>query len=504
MPCTKPRSFFRRSVVIRLALLSLGAVGAPRLALYAQHGNGDRDDAFVHGTLLLSRSVYIENPALGLYPFVWNNVLTDPSFGITSRIFLDQITPGGFTLATLEVPNSTQRGVSPMRDQMVTSFSSKSEMALNLSTDGQVLTFMGYVAPVNAVDVSNTNTPAAFDPTNPVTGSALRAVAELDTHGQFRFTATNAYSGNNGRAAILRNDRGRDVIYTAGNAGNGSNPQPDGIVLGAGAQIMRPENKPLVAQETGLPTPVASFSVTQLGAKADKVGKDDNFRGLTVLDDVLYFTKGSGSNGVNTVYFVDTSGQACPNGVGLPVRGARLPDEPLAFDPSLLQTSGLPSNMCILQGFPATLNSALKKKTTAYPFGIWFADSHTLYVADEGDGDLSDAGLTPAGLQKWVFDDGAQLWKQVYTLQAGLGLGASYHFPGDARYPTGVNAATGLPWAPVTDGLRNITGASTSTAQRPSGPSPRRRAEMAIPAQIRTNSSPSPIVSRIRARQWQL
>jgi hypothetical protein len=27
-----------------------------------------------------------------------------------------------------------------------------------------------------------------------------------------------------------------------------------------------------------------------------------------------------------------------------------------------------------------------------------------------------------------------------------------------AGYPTGDNAATGLPWAPATDGLRNITG----------------------------------------------
>ena len=25
-------------------------------------------------------------------------------------------------------------------------------------------------------------------------------------------------------------------------------------------------------------------------------------------------------------------------------------------------------------------------------------------------------------------------------------------------YPTGINAATNLPWAPATDGLRNITG----------------------------------------------
>jgi hypothetical protein len=59
------------------------------------------------------------------------------------------------------------------------------------------------------------------------------------------------------------------------------------------------------------------------------VGKDDKFRGMTVFNNVLYYTKGSGSNGVNTVYFVDTTGTACPNGVGLPAPGAKLPTAPL-------------------------------------------------------------------------------------------------------------------------------------------------------------------------------
>jgi hypothetical protein len=40
-------------------------------------------------------------------------------------------------------------------------------------------------------------------------------------------------------------------------------------------------------------------------------------------------------------------------------------------------------------------------------------------------------------------------------LQNGLNLGKPYTVPG---YPTGDNAATGLPWAPATDGLRNIDG----------------------------------------------
>jgi hypothetical protein len=63
---------------------------------------------------------------------------------------------------------------------------------------------------------------------------------------------------------------------------------------------------------------------------------------LTIFDNVVYPTKGSGGNGVNTVYFIDTTGAACPNGVGLPAQGAALPTSPIAYDPALLQTrSGL-------------------------------------------------------------------------------------------------------------------------------------------------------------------
>ena len=217
---------------------------------------------------------------------------------------------------------------------------------------------------------------------------------------------------------------------------------------------MTPESIPLIAQDPGTPTPVGSFSVTQLGFKADKIGKDDNFRGLTIFNNVVYFSKGSGGNGVNTVYFIDTTGSACPSGVGLPASSANLPTSPLAYNLATLQTSGLPSNMCILSGFPAIPNS--KAKTVAFPFGLWFANATTLYVADEGDGAFADAaGQTTAGLQKWIFNSSKKAWELAYTLNAGLGLGVPYTVPG---YPTGNNPQTKLPWAPETDGLRNITG----------------------------------------------
>lgn len=86
----------------------------------------------------------------------------------------------------------------------------------------------------------------------------------------------------------------------------------------------------------------------------------------------------------------------------------------------------------------------------------------TLSVADEGDGYTGGTDLythaaaqTAAGLQKWVFNATTNSWSLAYTLQNGLGLGTAYTVHG---YPTGNNAATNLPWAPATDGLRNITG----------------------------------------------
>jgi hypothetical protein len=97
----------------------------------------------------------------GAYPYVFNNDVIDPSFGVAAPIVLDQVSPQGNLLSKVKIPT----------DQLVTSFSSKSELALNLSTSGREITFMGYVAPKDGLDISNSKTPAAPDPTNPRPGS---------------------------------------------------------------------------------------------------------------------------------------------------------------------------------------------------------------------------------------------------------------------------------------------------------------------------------------------
>jgi hypothetical protein len=387
----------------------------------------------------------------------------DAFFGITSPVSLDELTPWGQHIGTIPVPDH----------QFVTSFSSKSELALNLSPDGKYVSFLGYAAQPAMIDVSNANTPGVIDPDNGDLGPYYRVVAQLDRWGHFNFTETNAYSGDNGRAAITNDENGRDLIYAAGNAGQSKTP-PAGVVESTGAQLITPSSLPEAHQNPGQPTPLGSFNITQIGQLIDKATKDNNFRAIAIHDNVIYYTKGSGGNGVNAVYFIDTTGQACPGtGVGLPVPGAQLPTSAPTFTVQNLGTAKkpnnalLPTNMCILKGFPTNLVPGTNTYPSIqnFPFGLWFANSHTLYVADEGSGDnpyangqYTDATASAepvAGLEKWVFDSNTKQWNLAYTLQNGLDLGQPYTVPG---YPTGTNPATGLPWAPATDGLRQLTG----------------------------------------------
>jgi hypothetical protein len=373
----------------------------------------------------------------GTYPTVFNNDTVDGSFGITSPIFLDNITSDGRLLDTLTIPS----------DQIVTSFSSKSEVALNRSTDGRSITFVGYrggpgfVTGPNQLDVSNSNTPGVVDPTNPVSSQYYRSVAEVDADGHVTITEGNGYSGNNGRAAI----KAHSLYYMTGNDNNGglNASQLTGTQVGlnlitsTGVELLVPGQAPPVPPSINK---IGEFAVTQVGYKtADKPGKDNNFRGLTIFHDTLYVTKGSGGNGINTVYQVGAAG-VLPTGTT-----AALVAEPIT----------------ILPGFPTTLASgtALDGSTgnpVAFPFGLWFADEHTLYVCDEGDGTLvtpaaangnvADAAtLATAGVQKWSLVNGT--WKLQYVLQDGLNIGVPYSV---ANYPAALN--------PATDGCRNITG----------------------------------------------
>lgn len=444
------------------------------------------------GTTQLPPACATANPAFvtcgtavapGTYPIVFNNDAADASFGVTEPIVLDELNPyDGRLVKAVTVPDNPASG-----DYLTTSFSSKSELAINQSTDGRYDTFVGYVASPGTVDASNANTPGEIDPTIADSATPVyRAVAQVNVSGHFEFTETNAFSGDNGRAAILDPEDGQSgTIFAVGNAGNGANPEPAAVINGAGSQILAPANEPEIAQNPGTPTPFGNFNVTELGSAADKSGKDNNYRGLAVYDGVVYFTKGSGSNGVDTVYFADPNGSAtAAGGVGLPSNSETLPSASSWTAPAYstsdaalgltAKNPGLtPANAYILKGFP-TASAKTATDASDYPFGLWFANPTTLYVADEGAGDNTydattntypaAAASTTAGLQKWSFNSSTDAWQFDYVLQTGLNLGTPYRVAADRQgdqYPTGLNntdSGTGLPWAPSTDGLRGLTG----------------------------------------------
>jgi hypothetical protein len=169
---------------------------------------------------------------------------------------------------------------------------------------------------------------------------------------------------------------------------------------------------------------VGQFNTTQVGNPADKVAKDNNFRGETVFNNTLYVSKGSGSNGIDTVYQVGTAGTLPAAGVGTPIN--------------------------VLPGF----NTSPAKTTanTPHPFGVWFANATTLYVADEGSGAATDFGSSPTtqagGLDKYSLVNGT--WKLDYEIKGSL-IGSSYTVNG-----TGSLAGDSLTM--TVDGLRNLTG----------------------------------------------
>src|SRR5499427_8296590 len=429
----------------RLIALMLVGLVSPVLV-----GQAVAAEMFVLGDLIVTRSVYVGTAATvtvgqtlpgggtavadGTYPNVFNNTQPDPSCGVTSPIFLDQLTTSGTLVNSLNVTAAAAaQGVN-----VTTSFSSKSEMGINLSTNGSALTFMGYVSPVNMLDVSNSNTPGHVDPTNPVALTFQRAVVQFDATGRLLVTPVNAYSGNNGRAAIL--DSAANQYFLVGNAGNGSGTQLTFIVNNTGVQLATPGGSAettVVGKQQGTPGQANGFqfgfTITQTNpltgqpyaTAPDKSGKDDNFRGETIFNNTLFVTKGSGSNGVNTVYQVGATGTL----------------------PTVATAAA--TTITILPGFPTTL---ARNPAPRFPFAVWFANANTLYVADEGSGSASVAATdSMSGLQKWTRV--GNTWQLAYTLQNGLDLGVPY---GVANGPNGEVYPVGL--SPATDGLRNIAG----------------------------------------------
>jgi hypothetical protein len=252
--------------------------------------------------------------------------------------------------------------------------------------------------------------------------SFARTIVAMDQLGNFSYTPTINYGGNNGRSALLGSN---GLYYTVGNsnngnsavfgAGNGTNPD---VTETTGVEVVQPidgahANVKIPTGNSAEVDPLLQFT---LGSKPDKPGKDNNYRGITEYNGALYFTKGSGSNGVDTVYTVSSL-------------------------PTLANAAS--ATISIVPGFPTDSAKATGGNFT--PFAVFFANPTTMYVTDEATGNATDVAMH-AGLQKWSLVDGT--WQLDYVLTQGLIGTVDGNLNGrDGQYPD-----------VTTIGLRNLTG----------------------------------------------
>lgn len=132
-----------------LAVISIAGLLGVRSA-YADDDNDSpfplQGHLFIPGNLVVSRSVYVNTNSItagktvlppncsltncptsvtavadGTYPYVFNNDTVDGSFGITSQVFLDQVTPFGWVFSSLECPTacSTESGLTAIKWSLV-------------------------------------------------------------------------------------------------------------------------------------------------------------------------------------------------------------------------------------------------------------------------------------------------------------------------------------------------------------------------------------------------
>jgi hypothetical protein len=534
------------------------------------------------GTLQVSRIQYDGNTNSGsdyISPYGFPEIFNDQSgcstgnsicdiAGIEGSIFIDQFNaePGTPLQNTLPLPSTGTPVTTPgplTGSYITTSFSSKSEGSLNLSSDGTSLTYMGYLANDQLSDVSNNYSLNSFyqlfpnsytqDPSigtpiaitaatytnssgattitlsSPITigPGAYFTIAGMTTTGYNGFYATtnttaettstlsftlkkslslancsssatcggtalydppyafydrevalinstglvslspydNANSGDNPRGALTVDEQ---EFYTFGNS---DSTLASGETLTPGVAVVAPtsQNNPglTIGVRCGIPGQNFSYLLGTYfaGDRSDETAKkhvkDNNWRGGAIALDAngnkqLYVSKGSGGNGDDGVFLVQD-----PNTGVLPACSPAEPNNNTAVITPVFSAQ-------------ATVPNGASYQTSPYlPFGFWFANPTTLYVADEGNPPTyvggtnsfidADAGTFTlpqlangsfaadpyAGLEKWVYSNGS--WTLAYTIQAGLNM----YQP---KSISGYLDSTSQPINSYTYGLRNIAG----------------------------------------------
>lgn len=395
--------------------------------------------------------------------------------GVQGSIFIDQFNavPGSSAAGTLALPSTGVSATYPTQEPgsyITSSFSSKSEGSLMFSPGGNYLTYFGYEGNDTLVDVSNSYSPNPLYELSPNTytdsqGNPYpfydREVAMIGAGGLVSLTPIdNADSGDNPRAAITVDG---NEFYTAGNSDSTEKPvtvsgttfNEPGLTIGVRCGTPSFLNG-AANPDSNLSYQLGTYLASDRPDESTKQHvKDNNWRGIGIYNDVngnpqLYVSKGSGGNGDDGVFLVQVNG-------GLP--------------PCNTTTTGTEPTGAAAATFTPVFSAPVTNQTTGaatpyLPFGFWFANPTTLYVADEGNpgsytggssvsfSNATNGTYVPsndpyAGLEKWSLVNG--VWTLDYTIQAGLNFNQPQTF-------TGYNDINGNPLQSYTYGLRNMTG----------------------------------------------
>jgi hypothetical protein len=103
---------------------------------YTGNTGGYTTPNIIAGTTVLPINPPVTASNGGSYPGVFNNTSVDANFGVTSPIYIGKITPTETMVSTTDLTALTG---------ITTSFSSKSELSLNFSTNHSALTLSGYM-----------------------------------------------------------------------------------------------------------------------------------------------------------------------------------------------------------------------------------------------------------------------------------------------------------------------------------------------------------------------
>ena len=347
------------------------------------------------------------------------------------RSFLDELTPWG------------QR-VRPDPGADATSWSRASRPSPSWRStcrpNGRYVTFMGYVAAPDTLDVSNANTPGVIDPTNPVTGAYYRAVAAADrptaSSPSPRPTPTAATTAARRSSTTSRRQRLSTRPATPATAPTRSR------TASSSARARRSSRRPSCPRPYQTPGHADPGRQLQHHPAGRQGGQGRQGRQLPRPDRLQQrrsTTRRAAAATASTPCTSSTpparrarTASACPRRV----RSCR--PRRIAYDPDGAPDQGPePSNMCILKGFPTTLaktrptrRSRSASGSPTRPRCTWPTRA-TATTRLDATGPYTDAAASTDGRPAEV---GVRLrppgqWNLAYTLQSGLNLGQPVHRP---------------------------------------------------------------------------